>query len=73
VLPYSGLFVTIPLVTIPLMTYTLAVNRVHPNGRGVIPEIGDFLSERDPQLERALTLARAQYGSLTAVATRTGR
>jgi C-terminal processing protease CtpA/Prc len=48
------------------MTYTLAVNGVHPNGRGVIPEIavmpeiGDYLSGRDPQPERALILARAQ-------------
>lgn len=61
VLPNSGL-----RVIIPLMTYTLAVSGVHPNGRGVIPEsvsmleIGDYLGGKDLQMETALLLAHAQ-------------
>jgi hypothetical protein len=59
VLPNSGLRVTIPLVT-----YTLAVSGTHANGRGVAPEvevrptIGDYLSGRDVVLEKALAMAR---------------
>jgi hypothetical protein len=59
VLPHSGLRVAIPLVT-----YKLAVSGVHPNGRGVvpevesIPEIADYLSGKDVVLEQALRMAR---------------
>lgn len=60
VLPNSALKVTIPLVT-----YTLALDGSHVNGRGVVPQyavtpsIADYLARRDPQLEQALLLARA--------------
>jgi C-terminal processing protease CtpA/Prc len=59
VLPNSGL-----RVMIPLMSYTLAVSGTYPNGRGVVPEavvvpaIGDYIDGKDPQLEKALALAR---------------
>ncbi|MES2297271.1 MAG: S41 family peptidase [Pseudomonadota bacterium] len=59
VLPNSGL-----RVHIPLMAYTLAVSGQHAVGRGVVPEvevlseIEDQLSGRDPQMERALAMAR---------------
>jgi hypothetical protein len=59
VLPNSGLRLGIPLVM-----YKLALGGSHPVGRGVTPEhpvqpaIGDFLAGRDPQWNRALSLAR---------------
>jgi hypothetical protein len=59
VLPNSGL-----RVHIPLMSYTLAVSGAHPLGRGVVPEVAvdasieDMLAGRDPQLEKALAMAR---------------
>lgn len=59
-LPNSGVRVGIPLVS-----YTLAISGQHAIGRGVIPEyivqadIADYLSGRDPQLEKALSLARS--------------
>lgn len=59
VLPNSGLRLGIPLVM-----YKLALTGSHPVGRGVTPEhvvqpaIGDYLSGRDPQWDRALSLAR---------------
>jgi hypothetical protein len=59
VLPHSRLRLAIPLVT-----YTLAVNGAHPNGRGVVPDVGvaptidDYLAGRDVVLERAIALAR---------------
>ena len=59
VLPNSGLRLGIPLVT-----YKLALGGSHPVGRGVMPEhvvqaaIGDYLAGRDPQWDRALSLAR---------------
>lgn len=59
-LPNSGLH-----VGIPLMTYTLAVSSEHAVGRGVMPDhvieptIDDYLNNRDPQLDRALSLARS--------------
>jgi hypothetical protein len=61
VLPNSGLRVVIPLVT-----YKLAVNGEHANGRGVvpeveaIPEIADYLSGKDVVLEKALRIARGK-------------
>jgi hypothetical protein len=60
VLPNSGL-----RVLIPRMRYTLAVGGAHAIGRGVVPEVAvgasidDMLAGRDPQLEKALALARA--------------
>lgn len=59
VLPNSGLRLGIPLVM-----YKLAISGKHPVGRGVTPEhvvqpaIGDYLTGRDPQWNRALSLAR---------------
>lgn len=59
VLPNSGLRLGIPLVR-----YTLALSGSNPVGRGVTPEhvvqpaIGDYLTGRDPQWNRALSLAR---------------
>lgn len=59
-LPNSGLRVFIPLIT-----YTLAVSSEHAIGRGVVPDyaiepgIEDYLNGRDPQLDRALALARS--------------
>lgn len=60
VLPNSALKVVIPLVT-----YALAIDGSHPNGRGVTPEhavtasIDDYLAGRDRPLETALALARS--------------
>lgn len=60
-LPNSGLRVAVPLVT-----YKLAVSGMHPNGRGVVPEvmvvpkIADYLSGKDVVLEEALRMARAK-------------
>lgn len=59
VLPNSQLRVAIALVS-----YRLALDGQHPNGRGVVPHvlvtpsIGDLLAGRDPQLARALQMAR---------------
>lgn len=58
-LPHSKL-----RVAIPLMTYTLTVKGVHAPARGVLPDhpiqptIDDYLQGRDPELAKALALAR---------------
>ncbi len=58
-LPNSGLRVVIPLVT-----YKLAVDKGHPNGRGVVPDvtvapaITDYLRGNDIAQEQALRMAR---------------
>jgi hypothetical protein len=53
-------------VGVPIMRYDLAVAPAQPFGRGILPDvpvahtIQDVLSGADPELARALALARAE-------------